>query len=685
MNFSGKIFSVLLCSAAVMTSFALPAADVYADEGYEGSIREIPVYRKSLSENEKVKCMFFDDLPEIPYMAIDVYYKTFLDGEMTVDEQSDGKYLCTEKNCGETAVIDIKADTFTSDDLALFAATPIRKIEKFPAAVGGPEFITKTASIKIDKAPEPVTIDYKKYNIDIREKDGVVYLPFSSLSDLFGNTDCISAVCRNGNIFFMAYYYDINGGDAVSQYKEMPEWIENGTRSSQMAEFAYNELCLCFDYFYGYPCLHNEFSDRMSEVGLDKALEELAPETKKLLKSEASGEYLAGLAWLTEVHLADGGHSGLMDVGIGNTIPEKTYHDFLEKFNDISDAANYYITKTNKRSELYSRLFEIRQNVIGDEDFHREGDTVLIRFDSFYVEYEEWLDYFSGKRKLMPNDSVCTVYENLERAKADGGVKNIVFDLTTNSGGDTIALDWICATLFGKSVYNENLTAGDRTLTFEIISDKNLDGKIDEKDKAINYDEFNFGVLTSSISFSCGNLFPAMFRDNGAMVLGEQSGGGACCVLQKATADGVIFRMSGYLKAEFRDGSPIDDGIPVDASLVDSVNYYSLYNLKKISKEMNEFYKDKNTPEESSDVSEVSEESSDAPVQNSRPSESSKEVQEEVSETETEISSSADSSFQKSSDGGELKAVILLSVLGTLFGISAIAIIISLLVSRKKH
>ena len=56
--------------------------------------------------------------------------------------------------------------------------------------------------------------------------------------------------------------------------------------------------------------------------------------------------------------------------------------------------------------------------------------------------------------------------------------------------------------------------------------DLNLDGVFDDRDKDVVYD-FNFAVLTTKTSFSCGNLMPVMCKDNGICVLGETSGGGS--------------------------------------------------------------------------------------------------------------------------------------------------------------
>ncbi len=66
--------------------------------------------------------------------------------------------------------------------------------------------------------------------------------------------------------------------------------------------------------------------------------------------------------------------------------------------------------------------------------------------------------------------------------------------------------------------------------------DRNLDGKFDEKDKDVKIN-LNVGVLTSNYSFSCANMFPAMMKDYGVALIGQQSGGGSCCVLFNPSAE----------------------------------------------------------------------------------------------------------------------------------------------------
>ena len=67
------------------------------------------------------------------------------------------------------------------------------------------------------------------------------------------------------------------------------------------------------------------------------------------------------------------------------------------------------------------------------------------------------------------------------------------------------------------------------------------------------------------MSFSSGNLFPFMMQENGAVLLGEPTGGGSCCVQTAALSGGAVFMMSGYnwtLRTE--NFESVEDGCRTD-------------------------------------------------------------------------------------------------------------------------
>jgi C-terminal processing protease CtpA/Prc len=67
------------------------------------------------------------------------------------------------------------------------------------------------------------------------------------------------------------------------------------------------------------------------------------------------------------------------------------------------------------------------------------------------------------------------------------------------------------------------------------------------------------------MSFSCGNLFPSILKDNGVPVLGATSGGGACAIQAMCTADGFCFQISSFrARLNTLDGDNIDGGVTPD-------------------------------------------------------------------------------------------------------------------------
>ena len=145
-------------------------------------------------------------------------------------------------------------------------------------------------------------------------------------------------------------------------------------------------------------------------------------------------------------------------------------------------------------------------------------------------------------------------------------MKNIVFDLTSNGGGNTGAVMGLVGLLNeGKADFIYNNTVSMFRSTEHHLIDINLDGKWDDKDvlEAKKFD-FNIGVLTSEYSFSAANLFPSLLKEFGYKIIGSQSGGGSCAVSRAVTSDGLDYVHSSYLCLGNKTGENIDSGVPVD-------------------------------------------------------------------------------------------------------------------------
>jgi C-terminal processing protease CtpA/Prc len=191
-------------------------------------------------------------------------------------------------------------------------------------------------------------------------------------------------------------------------------------------------------------------------------------------------------------------------------------------------------------------------------------------FDSFNSRNEEaWKAYYAGTGPMptvenTENDDMVIFLDALKKAAADPEVKNFVIDITANGGGSADIVMAMTSLIMDKSyISQDNSLTGQRSIV-EYEVDRNFDRVFDAKDEDVHYD-LNFAVLTSGMSFSCGNLFPSMLKDAGIPVIGTTSGGGACAIQAMCTADGFCFQISSFrARLNTLDGENIDAGVTPD-------------------------------------------------------------------------------------------------------------------------
>ena len=130
-------------------------------------------------------------------------------------------------------------------------------------------------------------------------------------------------------------------------------------------------------------------------------------------------------------------------------------------------------------------------------------------------------------------------------------------------------------------MYYENVLTGQKMkVSYEV--DRNLDGKFDEKDKEVNIN-LNVGVIISNYSFSCANMLPAMMKDYGIALIGQQSGGGSCCVLFNPSAEGFGYRYSTHrARLINQKGENIDEGIKPDYQLENPDEFFDIAKIGQL-------------------------------------------------------------------------------------------------------
>jgi C-terminal processing protease CtpA/Prc len=269
-----------------------------------------------------------------------------------------------------------------------------------------------------------------------------------------------------------------------------------------------------------------------------------------------------------------------------------------------------------KYLQLYYSTLPERKMIFGDEKtYHKKGNTAICHLNSFSnSDKVAWNNYYQGKAPrptlvTSPGDPMVIFLDALEQAAADPEVKNFVLDLSVNTGGSSDVVVAMTSLMYDQSLFRVyNVLTGQKT-EWHYDVDRNFDGKYDAQDQDVHYD-LNFCIITSPISFSCGNLYPSLCKDAGLLIAGQKSGGGSCAVGAHRTADGFYYQISAA-RARLSDANwqNINDGITPHVTLdyAKEMEYlyeedghnYTLYfyrnfwDLDNLSTIISEYYKNK--------------------------------------------------------------------------------------------
>ncbi len=197
-------------------------------------------------------------------------------------------------------------------------------------------------------------------------------------------------------------------------------------------------------------------------------------------------------------------------------------------------------------------------------------DTAYLAFDSFVATPTKPLkEYNAAPDTYVNTDTIGFAYTAMKDVSLNHPeVKRVVFDLSCNTGGMVLALPFLLG-LMKKDfhVNSYNYYVNDMCQRHYQL-DLNENGIYGEEEDTYE-GKYEFYVLTSGASFSCGNAFPGAAKYNkAAKIIGKRSAGGASGVDYFTTPCGFDLRCSSCMTEAFEleDGSFIenDKGIPVD-------------------------------------------------------------------------------------------------------------------------
>ena len=568
-TFAAMAFLGLTLTACVDV-FDNPVPGQQADKGDDASdstpyqVVQVAVNKDGKTTNG-VTLRYYEDMPHVAYIAVADFQKMLMPSKrISVSRTATSQYQL-ETSKGETALVNTAEESMTFDDYISFVSMDVVNAEGFVQDDDELSYVREKPAT-YTPAAALVTFDLKKYGIDLRGDGQMVYVPLSTLSDLYSDLGG-NHVLFNGEKIMLTDF-DEKPGTLDPAFFLKP--YETAERPADLAAYSYGELCFAIDHFYGRPG-RNAIDNKIQEKGLDKALSETH---RKLLKSTKMDEYIFGLEYLS-VRLYDGSHTTISPVANSSLVgfaDSKKTNQFAEKF--ISSFLDIYPLETMAVSNNFQRpngsefAAKARQKLLKTDTYTKIGNTMYCIFDDFGpIDTQAWTAFYKGTGSLPTYNpefkgDICGIVEALDKAAADPEVKNFVLDLTCNNGGDLGVLQTITTLLAGKrAVTYENVLTKQRGVN-EALVDANFDRVFDDKDKGPRYPELNIAILTSDYAYSCGNLLPSQMKDFGYLIIGEKSGGGSCSIQKMCTPEGFCYQLS---SARFRilnkAGENIDGGV----------------------------------------------------------------------------------------------------------------------------
>ena len=572
-------FVAIALWGSILTS-CVDSNDDYIDPGQETVTGDdasdkapFKVTQTSVNNNGKstqtVDLRYYEDMPHVAYISVSDFQTMLMPGKsIQVSKTAVSQYkLVTSK--GETAMVNTADESMTFDDFMSFVSLNATNTEGFEEDDDDELYYVREKPAKYTPTAASVSFDMKKYGIDLRGDGKMVYVPLSTLSDIYSDLS-------GNHVFF-------NGEKIILiDFETKPVTIDQAfflkpyeatERPADLATYSYGELCFAIDHFYGRPG-RNAIDNTIQEEGLDKALSELSENARKLLKSTNMAEYAFGLEYLA-ARLYDGSHTTISPIAICSVLgmtDMKILEKFVEKF-ITPFTKEYYIEAASvianiKRNDGCELAAKARKQLLNTDSYIKIGNTMYCIFDDFGpIDSKAWMAYYKGTGSLPTYNpkfkgDICGIVEALDKAAADPEVKNFVLDLTCNNGGDLGVLQAITALLAGKTAVTWNNILTKQHVVVDVQVDSNFDRVFDDKDKNPRHPELNVAIMTSHYAYSCGNLLPSQMKDYGFLIIGEKSGGGTCSIQRMCTPEGFCYQLSSA-RAHIvnKAGESIDSGI----------------------------------------------------------------------------------------------------------------------------
>ena len=414
-----------------------------------------------------------------------------------------------------------------------------------------------------------------EYGIEIYSIGGECYIPFQTMNDLFMNAQYLQFIFNGQTVLGAAY-----GSD---EFLARAHEAEPEEMSSELAWFNYSELLFLLDTFYGLKPEHDIDNFR-----------DLINHNHSLSNSFQSGnaqDFEDALMLLLGFYLDDL-HSGF---GAGSWRTSDGSEDAMfQEMMKYFSAMGYSNANYMASSYIY---MEPRSNAYPDgiPGYEEIGDTAFVTFDGFTCsaieeDYSEYYDLgIPATLEEAGEDTIRLIQYANEQIRREGSpIRNVVIDLSNNGGGSVAAAVAVMCWYLGQTSFalRDTMTGALSIMHYECDLNLNENTTTNPGDSLSEIEGMHLYCIISPLSFSCGNLVPAFFKESHRVTLiGQRSGGGSCVVLPCTSASGATFQISGTKQiALVRNGSfyNVDQGVDPDIILTRTESFYDREGLVEL-------------------------------------------------------------------------------------------------------
>ncbi len=457
-------------------------------------------------------------------------------------------------------------------------------------AEGTPLLFQRIPSNNWNRRGSALHISLSDYGIPMICQDGMMLMPFHTAFDLLVSLpQCYLHNYFNGEAIFLGTQKHIVDDNDVLQplgEKYMYMNAKRSERSEELATLGLAELCMELDHFYGLKESHKitSFGNLLINTELGAELLDKNP-----LKADEA------LRKLIEYYMDDL-HSGYQADSYLTHNYKEEHKDWNTRAVVPGDTAEAASAEARSADITATGLSRWRDMAIGAEydaafsmakeeekaPYYEVDDTAYVRFNHFNIDLSK--NYYPLHDADLQDDTIDLIlYAHQQITRENSPIRNVVLDLSLNSGGSVDAAIFVMAWFLGEAPFCQEYTSTGSLTASLYRADVNLDGKFDERDTV---SDKNLYCLISPESFSCGNLLPWVFKTSGRVTLiGDTSGGGACAVKTMTTMWGTSYRTSGPKRISFvKNGSyyDVDRGIDPDIHLTRKWSYYDREALTRL-------------------------------------------------------------------------------------------------------